>query len=103
MKQSIMIPYEYVNRFLHIPKGSFASRYLQLYSAFAMSGLLHHVGTLNIVGMTWEVSKYQMYFFLMQAVAITFEDYMIWCGRKLGLEEGSESSLRRWTWSATER
>ncbi|RWA09793.1 hypothetical protein EKO27_g5289 [Xylaria grammica] len=61
------------------------SSYTTLYIAFFISGTFHALGLLYLprpanIG-DWECSSGLFKFFILQAVAITFEDFMIWCGR----------------------
>jgi hypothetical protein len=74
-----------------IKRGTFISRYLQLYNAFLVSALVHHVGALNIPYSP--SAKYQIYFFMLQPVAITIEDFAIYLGKKAGLKESCTIAL----------
>ena len=62
------------NKFLRFPRGTNRSSYTQLYVAFFLSGLLHSSGDFMIEKRM--VSR-SIKFFLLQAVAITFEDLII--------------------------
>ena len=66
------------NKFLRFPRGTILSSYTQLYVAFFLSGLLHFGGDFMI-------EKQMVYrsfkFFLLQAVAITFEDFVIYLAK----------------------
>ncbi|KAI1786758.1 membrane bound O-acyl transferase family-domain-containing protein [Ganoderma leucocontextum] len=88
---------------LGFKKGSNASSYTQLYTAFFLSGLFHCFGDLA-VGAGFGKS---MPFFLANAAAITFEDAVIAVARHLGVGSHHESTaktqgkekegpLRRW-------
>jgi hypothetical protein len=70
---------------LGIRKGTLLSRYFQLYNAFFVSAVIHHIGALNCPysPLVW----CQFYFFMIQPVAITVEDFAIYLGRKAGLED----------------
>jgi hypothetical protein len=72
-------------RLLSVRKGTLVSRYLQLYNAFFVSAVIHHIGALNCPysALAW----YQFYFFMIQPVAITVEDFAIYLGKKAGLKE----------------
>jgi hypothetical protein len=72
-------------RLLRIRKGTLVSRYLQLYNAFFVSAVIHHIGALNCPYST--LAWYQFYFFMIQPVAITVEDFAIYLGKKAGLKE----------------
>jgi hypothetical protein len=77
-----------VVRLLHVRKGTSASKYLQLYNGFFISALLHHIGALNCP--TPIFARYQFYFFMLQPVGITIEDFAICLGKKLGLSDTCE-------------
>ncbi|EXJ86025.1 hypothetical protein A1O1_06394 [Capronia coronata CBS 617.96] len=81
---------------LRIKKGTLASRYLQLYAAFFVSALIHHVGSLNMpyCSMVW----YQFLFFMMQPVAITVEDVVIIVANKVGLRESWITRIVGYAW-----
>jgi hypothetical protein len=79
-----------LTRFLRLEKGSFASRYTQLWVAFVVSTLFHHLGA--ITAMFEDGGYHQACFFLIQPVAIMFEDSVIWYCARLGLRESSECS-----------
>ena len=84
------------NKILKFPRGTNLSSYTQLYIAFFLSGLLHSPGDFMI-------DKRMIYrpikFFLLQAVIITFEDFIIHLaklslrlgGIELKLEKADES------------
>jgi len=65
---------------LKLPPGSNQSSYTQLYVAFFLSGILHFSGD-------FVLEKRMVYrsfkFFLLQAVAITFEDLVIYIAKRL--------------------
>ena len=61
-------------------KGTIASKYTQLYVGFLVSALIHEVGALCAV----HHDTGELRFFLLQAVAITFEDIAIACAKRLG-------------------
>ena len=75
------------NKFLKFPRGTNGSAYTQLYIAFFLSGFIHFGGDLIL-------EKRMVYrsfnFFLLQAVIITFEDFVIyiskWSLRQGGIE-----------------
>ena len=74
----------FVFRMLRLPRPTASSpqylrileRYLQVFAAFAVSGLLHHV-TDVAQGMSWAESG-AMDFFILQAVGIVIEDGFQW-------------------------
>jgi len=58
-----------VTSVLGIKKGTFLSRYTQLYIAFFVSACIHHIGTLNLpYDPATEGGKLQFAFFMLQAV-----------------------------------
>ncbi|KAK7036140.1 MBOAT-2 domain-containing protein [Favolaschia claudopus] len=68
------------NTILRLPPGNLAS-YLQLYIAFAISGLIHHAG--DAMAMRNGIrGGGSVTFFMLQACAITFEDFLIFLGKK---------------------
>ena len=68
------------NKFLGFPRGSNRSSYTQLYVAFFLSGLLHFAGDFTLEKrLVFRSFK----FFLLQAVAITFEDFVIYISKCL--------------------
>ena len=68
------------NKFLKFPRGSNRSSYTQLYVAFFLSGLLHFAGDFLLEKrMVYRSFK----FFLLQAVAITCEDFVIYIAKCL--------------------
>ena len=68
------------NKFLKFPRGTNRSSYAQLYIAFFLSGLLHFAGDFMIEKrMVYRSFK----FFLLQAVGITFEDFVIYIAKRL--------------------
>ncbi|KAJ9630282.1 hypothetical protein H2204_008500 [Knufia peltigerae] len=85
-----------LRRMLGVTKGSIISRYLQLYNAFFLSAVMHHVGSLNnpYSPMAWA----QVAFFLMQPVAITFEDLAIYLGEQAGLEKNRKIKALGFAW-----
>jgi Membrane bound O-acyl transferase family len=76
-----------------VKKGTLTSRYLQLYNAFLVSALIHHIGSLNIP--YTPAVQYQFLFFMMQPVAITIEDFAIYLGRKAGLKESCKNFFHK--------
>ena len=68
------------NKTLRFPRGTNRSSYTQLYVAFFLSGLIHFSGD-------FMVEKRMVYrsfkFFPLQAVGITFEDFVIYIAKRL--------------------
>ncbi|PVH88078.1 hypothetical protein DL98DRAFT_648963 [Cadophora sp. DSE1049] len=48
IRRNLSIPFRVLKSFVPIRKGTLISKYLQLYLAFIASGLLHHLGALNL-------------------------------------------------------
>ena len=81
---------------LGIKRGTNASSYVQLYVGFLTTGLTHVWGDRQIdvtVGRS-------VPFFLLQAVAITFEDGVIAIGRSAGIKESAATRMIGRVWSA---
>ena len=75
------------NKVLKVPRGTNWSSYIQLYIAFFLSGLLHSAGDF----MFERRLVYRSFkFFLLQAVAITFEDFVIYITKRLLRQRGVE-------------
>lgn len=76
---------------LHIPKKTLLSRYTKLYFAFFCTAAVHYVGAYTIGH-----DHGGMYVLWMsQAVVVTLEDFVIWLGKRYGVEgNGSASHLR---------
>ena len=75
------------NKFLKFPRGSNLSSYTQLYIAFFLSGLIHCFGDFMFER---RVAYHSLKFFLLQAVAITFEDFVIYLAKCLLHQGGVE-------------
>ena len=73
------------NRILKIPRGTNASFYTQLYVAFFVSGLIHQAGDCLFEK---RIVYRSLNFFLLQAVAITFEDFVIYIAKRFLLRWG---------------
>lgn len=73
------------SEFLKFPRGTNRSSYTQLYVAFLLSGAIHFSGEFmferRLVSRSFK-------FFLLQAVAITFEDFVIDATKRLLLYRG---------------
>ncbi|KAI0516996.1 toxin biosynthesis protein [Xylaria bambusicola] len=73
--------------FLHISRGSNLSSYTKLYIAFSISGTFHALGLLYLPRPSnidaWRCSFTLFKFFILQSAAITLEDFIIWCGRRV--------------------
>lgn len=78
------------HRVLRLKPGSKASGYTQLYVAFLISGIMHYLPDYMALR-HWGGGALR--FFLLQAVAITFEECVQDVGRRLGLRTS-------WAWKA---
>ena len=75
------------NKLFKFPRGTSRSFYTQLYVAFFLSAVVHFSGEF----MFERRLVYRSFkFFLLQAVAITFEDFVIYIGKCLLLRRGIE-------------
>ncbi|KAI9056448.1 hypothetical protein FKP32DRAFT_1463612 [Trametes sanguinea] len=77
---------------LHIPRGTWLSSQVQVHVAFLLSGLLHCLGDLML---GWEYLGRSMPFFLLNGIAITFEDTVIALAKRLGFGRSSVSMGQR--------
>jgi len=70
---------------LHVKRGTILSSYVQLWLAFTISGFMHAASMLMLpapINITWsERTVGMLQFFLWQAAAITFEDFVQWALR----------------------
>lgn len=67
------------NKLLRYPRGTNQSSYIQLYIAFFLSGIVHFIGDFILE----KRMVYRSYkFFLLQAVAITIEDFVIYIAKR---------------------
>ena len=72
-----------LSRLIGVRKGTTGSSYIQLYTAFTISMLLHKWCMFNAIH--GEAGEFR--FFMAQPLAITFEDFVQWCWRKSGYSE----------------
>ncbi|OAG43733.1 hypothetical protein AYO21_01960 [Fonsecaea monophora] len=81
---------------LRVKNGTLASRYLQLYNAFFVSALIHHAGALNCPysSLGW----CQVYFFMVQPVAIMFEDLVVYLGKRKDLKDTWKTRMVGYVW-----
>ena len=75
------------DKILKFPRGSNRSFCTQLYVSFFLSGLLHFSGDFMFQK---RMVYYSFKFFLLQAVAITFENFVIYIAKRLLLWKGIE-------------
>ena len=82
----------FANKILKFPRGTNRSSYTQLYAAFFLSGLLHTTGDFMI---DKRIVYRSIKFFLLQAVAITFEDFVIYLAKRLFCRGDTELKLEK--------
>lgn len=91
----------FITNQLSIPRGTTLSSQSQIWIAFTVSGFMHaqsmlllpHPPNINFEERTWGVMK----FFLWQAAAITFEDFVQWIWTKVaGKRENHRSRAKTW-------
>lgn len=84
------------NKLLKFPRGTNGSSYIQLYLAFFMTAIFHFAGDFmyekRLVSRSFK-------FFLLQAVAITFEDFVIYLAKRFLPQSGIESKPGNAGWS----
>lgn len=72
-------------------KGGFLSRYSQVWVAFLVSAMSHHVGA--VVGLFEDGGFWQAVYFMVQPVGFMVEDLVMFVGRKAGIEESGTCYL----------
>jgi len=80
------------NKIFKFPRGTKRSSYTQLYVAFFLSAILHFFGDLAYEK---RITSRSFKFFLLHAVAITFEDLVIYTTKRLLRREGKAD--KPWT------
>jgi hypothetical protein len=74
MLRNLLTPWgEVITKLAFVPQKSLVARYMKIFMAFFLSGLLH-LNSDRAIGISAEKSG-AVWFFLMQAVAITTEDF----------------------------
>jgi hypothetical protein len=86
-----------VRNVLKLRKGSFASKYIQLFATFGISGIIHGAASM-LCHRSLEDDK-AIKVFLLQAVIIMVEDYVIDFGKRLGLRDSLFWRLAGLTWT----
>lgn len=82
---------------LHLRKGSFASKYVQLYAGFAVSAITHG-GAAVLMHAAW-VDDGSLGFFLGQATIIMVEDHVIDLGKHMGFRDSIVWRLVGFVWT----
>ena len=77
-------------------KGTFLSKYSQIWVAFFVSLIAHHAGA--IVACFEDGGLWQAVYFMIQPVGIMLEDLVIFTGAKMGISQNGES-LSCYSWS----
>ena len=75
------------NKFFKFPRGTNRSSFTQLYAAFFLSGLFHFAGDFMFQR---RMVYYPFKFFFLQAIAITFEEFVIYITKRLLCRRGTE-------------
>lgn len=81
----------------HLAKGTFASKYLQLFVGFLVSGTAHS-GAAMANARTFRDNG-EISFFIAQAVIILIEDHIIDFGRKLGVQDSRTLRILGHLWT----
>ncbi|KAF2772447.1 hypothetical protein EJ03DRAFT_204302 [Teratosphaeria nubilosa] len=89
MRRIVQFPSQCIAKALGLKKGSLASKYFQLYTCFLFSGLVH----LWLSYVATRKSNGEMLFFMLQPMAISVEDFVIWC---YGVVVGTGKANRSW-------
>ena len=82
---------------LHLRKGSFASKYLQLFVGFGISAIVHG-GASMLVHRSFNDDR-AIEVFLGQAVAIMIEDHVVDFGKSFGLKDSLVWRLVGFAWT----
>ncbi len=79
-------------RALHIPRGTWLSSQVQVYTAFLLSALIHSTGDLMLGTQHFGRS---FPFFIANALAITLEDAVVALGTSMGIGESGPTQATR--------
>ena len=82
---------------LHLRKGSFGSKYVQLFVGFFVSATIHAGSSMLCYRDFRDNSEY--FFFLSQAVVIMIEDHVMHFGRYLGLRDSLLWRMVGYSWT----
>ncbi|KAJ7283344.1 membrane bound O-acyl transferase family-domain-containing protein [Mycena rebaudengoi] len=86
-------------RTLGLRKGTKSSSYVQLYTAFALSGVLHFICDYKMHRSLTPSGS--LVFFAIQPVAIMLEDFVISLARKIGLKPAARWKVIGYAWVST--
>jgi hypothetical protein len=92
--QTLGIPFQVLTRIVPITPGTLISRYAQLYLGFTASALIHHFPSMIHSTGLRDGSGGQLAFYLLQPFAITFEDLVIYLGKKAGVKKSCKFPRR---------
>jgi len=81
---------------LHLRKGTFASKYVQLFCGFLVSACIHAFASIAFYGELRTNGEFS--YFLGQGLAIMIEDHVIALGRKLGFRDHSAWKVVGYVW-----
>jgi len=81
----------------HLAKGTFTSKYLQLFVGFLVSGAIH-LGAAMANARAFRDNG-EISFFIAQAVIILIEDHIIDFGRKLGVQDSRTLRILGYLWT----
>ena len=84
---------------LHIRRGTLLSKYIQIYFAFLLSAIFHHIAALNCVYVP--SVRHQFLFFMLQPVCITIEDIAIAFGKRVGIKNSTAVRVMGYLWTFT--
>jgi hypothetical protein len=82
---------------LHLRRGSFVSKYLQLFVGFGISAIVHACASMFVHHSLKDDSAFA--FFLGQAAIIMIEDHIIDLGRSLGFRDSTFWRLVGFAWT----
>jgi hypothetical protein len=82
---------------MHLRKGSFASKYVQLFVGFCVSACIH-AGVAVLCSKSWNDDS-ALFFFSVQAPIIMLEDHVIAMGTSLGLNDSFLWRLFGFLWT----
>jgi hypothetical protein len=82
---------------LHLERGSFVSKYLQLFVGFGISAIVHGCSAMLVHRSLEDDAAFT--FFLGQAVIIFIEDHLIDLGKKLGFKHSAFWRIIGFVWT----
>jgi hypothetical protein len=82
---------------LHLKKGGFTSKYVQLYTGFLISGIIHGGGAMLVHKSLDDDAAVLCFFF--QATGIMVEDHVIGMGKYMGLKDSTTWRMVGYVWT----